>query len=190
MTTDQLSALLANNKPAALAAAAAAVTGLVLYRRKRSAAPAGATAGAGIPGTSPAAAIVSPTAGMPTYDSSSFDAYNALQPEIDQILAQQQHATAGSGTGTTTAPTPVASTLLTPTYNGHYVQLPGGMVNEVESDGSMLWLTPSEHQTAFANSGGNWATSGLVDVLNSAPSGLKTYSVGDNLAALNKAPTS
>lgn len=174
-----LAALYAAHKPAVLAAGAAGVTALVYLRsRKTGAAPAGASPGARVPGTSPAAAVVSPAStGIGGYDSSAFDAYNALQPEIDQILAQQRAATAGSGAGTT-APAPLASSLLQPTYNGQYVRFADGQIDEVESDGSLLWLNQSENTQAFG--GGPWQYGKFDQLVQNHPdSGV--YNTGDNL---------
>lgn len=181
----QLAAFL-QNKPALFGVAAAGAVGLGLWTKKKKAAATSPAGSATIPGTLPAAAVVQPSVSG-GYDSTAFDVYNAFQPEIDALRQESQRQTAGGGV--TTAPTPVASTLLAPTYNGKYVQLPNGMVDEVESDGSLFWLTPSEHQQAFKSSGGNWATSGLVDVLPSnLPDGTVTYSTARNLAAKNPAP--
>jgi len=183
----QLSAYFAAHKTAVLGTAAAAVAGLALIQRKKTAGAAGATtAGATVPGTIPAAAVV-PAGGTigGGYDSSSFDLYNAFQPEIDQILQLQQAQQTGgtAGGGINAAPAPVASTLLSPSYDGNYVRFADGQVDEVEGDGSLLWLNPSEAKKAFG--GGSWA--GKVNQLTvKAPSSV--YNTGKNLLAKNPAP--
>lgn len=99
----QLAAYFAAHRTAILGGGAAAVAGLALLRRKRAATvPAGATAGATVPGTIPAAAVAGPTAG---YDSSNYDVYSALQPELEQ-LRQTIGASAAA------APAPASSPLL------------------------------------------------------------------------------
>lgn len=154
MNTAQLSALFAEHKTAVLGSAAAAVAGLALIQRKKAAG--GSTAvGARVPGTIPAAAVV-PDGGTVGggYDSTSYDLYNALQPEIGQILAAQQaQQTGGAGDGAAAAPTPIASTLFAPTYNGKYVHFSSGQTAEVESDGSLLNLTPQEGAHALGAKG-------------------------------------
>lgn len=163
------------NKPLVLGAAAAGVAGLALWqKKKRTAGAPTVTAGAApvIAGTSPAAAVV--PAG--SYDSSSYDLYNALQPEIDQILAQQRTAGAGA---ITTAPAPGASSLFAPTYSGNYVRFADGQIDEVEGDGSLLWLNPQENAKAASMAGGSsdWVHQLTVN----APTNGAVYNTGTNL---------
>lgn len=185
MNPEQLSALFAQHRPVVLGAGAAAVAGLALWQKKKKATGAGAATaagnvgatGTGVAGSIPAAAVQSQAAG---YDSTSFDVYNALQPELEMLRNQQDQQTGGAGSGIS-APAPVASSLLSPTYNGHYVRFNDGAVDEVENDGSLYWLSPSEHATAFANAGGHWDASGLVDQLQVASPTAGIYSTGSNL---------
>lgn len=163
-----LQALFAEHKTAVLGAAAAAVAGLALLQRKKAAAAGGAgatTVGATVPGTLPAAAVI-PAGGSigGGYDSSSYDLYNALQPEISQILQQQQAQQTGgtTGGGVTAAPAPIASTLFAPTYNGNYVHFTSGETAEVESDGSLYNLTQQEGAHALGKAG--WRGANQLDV--------------------------
>lgn len=178
MNPAQLSAYFAAHKTAVLGGAAAAVAGLALYRKHQAASGTGTTAGATVPGTLPAAAIV----GAQGPDSSGFDLYNAVQPEIDQILQQMQANQTGgtTGGGTTAAPTPIASTLFNPTRSGKYVRFADGQIDEVEKDGSLLWLNPSEARSVFGT--GGWA--GHVNQLTvKAPANV--YTSGKNLVTKN-----
>jgi len=184
----QLPVLFAQHKTAVLGAAAAGVTGLALYQRRKGTAGAGATTGgATVPGTIPAAAVI-PAGGSigGGYDSTSYDLYNALQPEISQILQQQQSQQTGgtAGGGVKAAPAPIASTLLSPTYSGKYVRWADGQIDEVERDGSLLWLNPSESKKAFG--GKTWV--GKVNQLTQkAPA--TVYNTGKNLIAKNTPAT-
>lgn len=170
----QTAALFATHKGAIFAAAAVAAVGLGLYTKKKGATSTTTSAGttSTIPGTIPAAAVVAPTTGG-VYDSSSFDAYNALQPELEQILQTQ-------GSAINTAPTPVASTLFAPTYNGQYVAWANGETDEVESDGSLLHLTPDQYNQAGAVAGGAIPVQHLQQT---SPGSI--YSTGGNLTAKN-----
>lgn len=168
----QLALLFAQHKTAILGATAAGVAGLALVQRKKKAATAtpasataGATVGTTIAGTIPAAAVVpAGSTGSGGYDSSSYDTYNALQPELAQILqAQQALATAGAGSGITAAPAPVSSpilntpapapaaakksiaqTLFAPRGTGNYVKYGDGTLGEVEQDGSIYGIAYGE----------------------------------------------
>jgi hypothetical protein len=125
----QLAAMFAAHKTAIFGAAAAGVVGLALLQKKKSTSAAGSTSS--IPGTLPAAAVVAPGAGG-AFDSTSFDLYNALQPEIESLIQTR-------GPSVTAAPAPIASTLLAPTGNGNLVRY-GTSIDEVESDGSLYHL--------------------------------------------------
>lgn len=94
-------------------------------------------------------------------------------------LLQNLEASLTTAPATPTAQAPLAASLLHPSYNGNYVRFQDGAVDEVESDGSLYWLTASEHQQAFGDGG----YSGHVDQLtvNSPTSGV--YSTGGNLLA-------
>lgn len=146
MDTAQLSALFAAHKTAILGTAAAGVAGLALYQKRKGAGAAGSTAvGAAVPGTLPAAAVEPQSLGA--YDSTSFDLYNALQPELEQIL---QTGTSGGGVA---APPPVASTLFAPSGSGKYVGYGNGLY-EVEPDGSLYHLSPGEWASIIKANGG------------------------------------
>ena len=190
MNPGQLSALFAAHKTAILGGGAAAVAGLALYQRKKGGAGAGAsTVGARVPGTIPAAAVVPAggSVGAGGYDSSSFDTYNALQPEIDQILQRQEAQQTGgtAGGGVTAAPAPVASTLLSPSSSNNYVRFADGQIDQVESDGSLYWLSPTESAKAFGK--GGWK--GKVNQLNVKPP-TNVFSAGKNILARNQSATS
>lgn len=182
MNGQQLAAYFEAHKPLVLGGAAAGVAALaVLQRRKKAAAPAGASAGAAVPGTIPAAAVVPATGSIGgAYDSSSYDTYNAMQPILEQILQTT------SQSGITKLPDPVASNLFAPTASGKYVQL-GSSINEVESDGSMYGLSPTEWDqlSALPNRPANFSFQilGPNDGTSSTP-----YSTKANL--LKKNPTS
>lgn len=144
----QLAALFAQHRTAILGGGVAAVAGLALLRRKKAAStPVGATAGASVPGTIPAAAVVpAGSTGAGGYDSSSFDVYNALQPELEQLRQTV-------GTPAAAAPTPIASTLFAPTMSGRYVSYgtaPGSPIEEIESDGSLYHLNPAEWKQVYS----------------------------------------
>lgn len=84
-------ALFAAHKTAILGTAAAGVVGLALLNKRKAAAGGrSATPGATIPGTIPAAAV---TASGGAYDSTSYDLYNALQPELEQLRQTVGHST-------------------------------------------------------------------------------------------------
>lgn len=138
MNTAQLSTLFEQHKTAVLGSAAAAVAGLALIqRRKATAGAAGSTTvGARVPGTIPAAAIEPQSAGA--YDSTSYDLYNALSGQLEQL------AQTGSSTGAAQAPEPVSSSLFAPTGTGEWVRFADGVTAEVESDGSLFGLTGSQ----------------------------------------------
>jgi hypothetical protein len=88
-------ALFAAHKGAVLGVAAAGVAGLALMKRKSSgSAPAAAAAGAGA--TLPASVAAD---GFMGPDSSAYDVYNALQPELDAL-----RQTVGTGVGSVPAP--------------------------------------------------------------------------------------
>lgn len=169
---EELSALFAQHRTAVLGGGAVLVAGLAYLRRKKGAAPAGASAGATVPsglaGTIPAAAVA-PSGG---YDSTSYDLYNSLQSEISGI-AEQNRQTVGSSAAA--APTPIASTLFQPTYNGNYARTPDGQGVEIESDGSLFHINDKAAQQ-IAGQGGSYAS--LVD-------NLGWYSTTGNLKAVN-----
>lgn len=187
MNAGQLSAWFEQNKTVALGVAAAGVAGLALLQRRKSSggAATGATAGASVPGTSPAAGVV-PTGGSlgGTYDSSTSDLYNALQPQLEQILQTTGHS------GINDAPAPIASSLLAPTYNGNYVWArenatgsgPGAF--EVESDGSLLHLNTDQWGQAAQKAGSDRA----FTMLDSGWNG-NWYDSSQNLSAISQGAT-
>jgi hypothetical protein len=151
----QLAAVFAAHKTAILGAAAAGVAGLALLHRKKGA-TAGTAAGTAA-GTIPAAAVVPSQATGSTYDSSAYDVYSALQSELGPMLQARQ------GSGITTAPAPVASSLFAPTGSGQYVAYKGtgaggNSINEVETDGSLYHLGLPEWQSIIAANGGKEPT--------------------------------
>lgn len=184
MNTAALSAYFAAHKVAILGGGAAAVAALGFYQHKKaSSSTATTTSGATVPGTIPAAAVVSSGAGSATYDSTAFDIYDSLQQQISDVASQQQTGTT-SGTSSAT-PVPIASTLFAPSYNGQYVRFADGQVDEVQSDGSLLWLDGTQSQQAFASKGGSWV--GNVDQLTYNHPTTGVYNTGQNLK--NKATT-
>lgn len=113
-------ALFAAHKTAILGGAAAAVAGLALLSKRKKPTGVATTAGVTVPGTIPAAAIASGTGLGGSYDSSAFDAYNALQPELEQILQ-----TVGSSTPKVPAPAPAS-----PLFKDGFYAMAGGPANE------------------------------------------------------------
>lgn len=166
----QLAAMFAAHKTAIFGAAAAGVVGLALLQKKKSASAAAPASTSSIPGTLPAAAVVAPTAGA-GYDSSSYDLYNALQSELQPLFQNQG--------GSVTAPAPVASSIFAPTGSGQLVRYNNGTIAEVESDGTLLGLTPDQF-TALSSKGQTFTS------LSGAQP--KVYTTAGNLAAKN--PTS
>lgn len=185
MNPEKLKALFAEHRTAILGAAAAGVTGLALLHRKQSGGDTGATSSSPA-GTIPAAAIAAQPTG--SYDSSAYDVYSALQSELGPVLEQlreqgKQSTGGGTGGGVTKAPGPLASGLLAPTYNGKYVRFSDGLIAEMESDGSLFWLNPTESKKAFG--GKSWA--GRVNQLNVKAPSQNIFSTAKNLLA--KQPT-
>jgi hypothetical protein len=160
--------MFAAHKTAILGAAAAGVAGLALLRRKKGATTAAASTSS-IPGTIPAAAIVAPGTGG-VYDSSSYDLYNALQPEIEQLMQTR-------GGSVSTAPTPVASSLFGPSSSNNLVRFSSGAIDQIQSDGSLYNVSPSELQALY-NRGGI-----SVQQLDTAEP--TSYGLGKNLTAAN-----
>jgi len=193
----QLPALFAAHKTAVLGTAAAAVAGLALYQRHKAA---GGSTGVGgtVAGALPAAAVAgsTPATGGGVYDSTSFDLYNALQPEIDAILQlEQNQQTGGAGPAkpptkqptkppakqpapASHAPAPIASTLFAPTMSGKYVRYNSGLIAEVEKDGSQLNLTQPEWQGVVKRLGSKLS----YDRIAGTGGGKGTYDVAHNLA--------
>lgn len=150
----QLAAAFAAHKTAIFGAAAAGAVGLGLWTKKKKSAAA-ATTSAGSPtsiaGTIPAAAVVSPSSSG-AYDSSAFDAYNALQPELEQILQQQNLATSSSSGGISSAVgTPIASTLFAPSDSENLVRYGDGTLWQIQSDGSAYNVTTDEANHLVSN---------------------------------------
>lgn len=144
MNTAQLSAYFNAHRTAILGTGAAAVAGAALYQRKKTAGAAagGTTAGASVPGTIPAAAVV-PASGSGTYDTGDYGAYQSLQDEINKLADAQQTSAAGSGI--TSAPAPISTTLFAPSGTASsYIRYGNGTVAEVESDGSVFGIAPGQ----------------------------------------------
>lgn len=172
MNLGQLSGWLQANKTEAVMVGGAAVAGLALYSRKKKGAAAPAAAAGAVPGTIPAAAVVPAGAA----DSSSFDAYNALQDEIGTLARQNEAArqtgAGGSGVGSAVK-APLASSLFAPNMTGQYVGYKGtgaggNSINEVESDGSLYHLSMPEWLSIIQANGGKTPTT--VDFTGTAPS--------------------
>ena len=180
MNADQLQAYVAGHKPVVLGAAAAAVTGLALLQRRKKAGAAAPSSPAARPtssqpaGTIPAAAVVPSQSYGSTYDSSAYDVYNALSGQLEQLRQT-------SGTGTTAAPTPVASTLFAPSGSGRFVRYADGGVFEVESDGSLFGLTPNQNEQATRAAGPGLSWEQLQGTMP------MKYSTAANLATKNPA---
>lgn len=94
-------ALFAAHKTAVLGAAAAGVAGLALLKRKSAST---ATAGAATPGTAAGGSV--PADGFMGPDSSAYDVYNALMPELDAL-----RQTVGQPVGPVPAPSPASPIL-------------------------------------------------------------------------------
>lgn len=142
----QLAAMFAAHKTAIFGAAAAGVVGLALLQKKKAAGTKAGAATSSIPGTLPAAVVAgsTPATGGGTYDSSSYDLYNALQPEIEQLLQTQGGSvTTAPAPGSSPLLSPIASTLTSPTGSGQLVRY-GTAIDEVESDGSLYHLSLPE----------------------------------------------
>lgn len=178
MNAAQLGAWFRANKTEALLVGGAGVAGLALYTRKKNtaAAAAGVTAGASAPGTIPAAAVVSGS-GVPTYDSSSYDLYNALQDEIGTLAHQNEGAAQTGATGSSVSAAvkgPIASTLLAPTGSGQLARYGTG-IYEVEADGSLYGENLHEWQATGS-------PTNYVQLGSTLPSGLTAYTGAGNLA--------
>lgn len=171
MNPAQLSAYFAAHKTAILGGAAAAVAGLALYRKHAAAAGTPTTGGVTLAGTTPAAAIV----GAQGPDSSSYDLYNAMQPELEQLLQT------GASSGGVTAPPPVASGLFAPSGSGKLVSYSNGLY-EMESDGSLYHLAPSEWAKIVADNGGKKPAASAL----SGPAPGSSYSGQGNLSSFIK----
>lgn len=144
MNPAQLSAFFAAHKVAILGGGAAAIAALGLHQRKKNAA-ASTTAGATIPGTIPAAAVVGGTgSSAATYDSTAFDIYDSLEQQISDVASRQQ--TSSPTTASSATPGPIASTLFAPTGQGPLVHFGNGTIAEVESDGSLYGESLAEWQ--------------------------------------------
>lgn len=181
MNLGQLQAYVEQHKPAVLGVAAAGVTGLALLQRRKRSGGAGATGTTKQPaGTIPAAAVVPSQQTGSTYDSSAFDVYNAMSGQLAKLSEQVQQTSDGSGSGITSAPAPVASTLLAPTYSGNYFGMGSG-IGEIESDGSLFVFTQPQWQNALKQNPS--AGSQLTDFGSKNVPGLKFFSTVDNVKA-------
>lgn len=185
MNVAELQAYVAKNKPVVLGAAAVGVVGLALLKRK-GAAPAGGQTGSAssrpAPGTIPAAAVVPSQQTASTYDSSAYDVYNALSGQLGQLSEQMQQTRGGS---ISSAPAPIASTLLEPTYSGNYFGMGSG-IGEIESDGSLFVFTQPQWQKALTQNPN--AGSQLTDFGSKNVPGLKFWSTYDNVKAKSSTP--
>jgi hypothetical protein len=145
-----LQAFFATHKTAVLGAGAAGVAGLALYQRKKGT----ATDGAGIAGSSPAAAVVqgsTAATGGGSYDSSAYDVYSAMQPQMEQLAQALADQTGGGAGSVSSAPKPSASST-TPskpapakTYSTGYYRTAGtNMTYYQDSKGNLDWLSAAE----------------------------------------------
>jgi hypothetical protein len=137
MNPEQLRALFAQHKTAALGVAGAGVVGLALLQRKKR-----TTGGspASPAGTIPAAAVVPSSSVQGAFpDTSAVEVYNSLSEQLQKVLSQQDAQTSNSNGGLT-APAPIASTLFAPTYSGAYATTSTGQPVEIETDGSLFHL--------------------------------------------------
>jgi hypothetical protein len=145
MSAAQLSAWFAAHRTVVLGAGAAGVAGLALLRRNRG----GAEAPGTVAGTLPAAAVVqgsTAATGGGSYDSSAFDVYNALQPQLEALMQT------GAAGGVKAAPKPVASTIFAPSNSGRVLTYSDGRSYELEKDGSLFGLTSQQlHQLEQTN---------------------------------------
>lgn len=102
--------------------------------------------------------------------------------KVIEALGAAPTGTLGTPTpaGATSTPAPsklVAAGLFAPTFNGNYVRdQHTGLIAEVESDGSLLGLTPTEWASAAAKNGGK------IDTVNHIGN---AYSVAGNLQTVN-----
>lgn len=166
--------LFATHKVAILGGGAAIIAALGLYQRKKNAAASTTTttAGATIPGTIPAAAVVGGTgSSTATYDSTAFDIYDALQQQISDLASQQQTSSPSSGASAT--PGPIASSLFAPTGQGPLVRYGTG-IYEVEADNSLYKESLPEWQAAGA-------PSNYVQLGTALPAGVTAYTGAGNL---------
>lgn len=139
-----LQAFFAAHKTAVLGAGAAGVAGLALYQRKKGT----ATDGAGIAGSSPAAAVVqgsTAATGGGTYDSSAYDVYSAMQPQMEQLAQALADQTGGGAGSVSSAPKPSASST-TPSKpkTGYYRAAGTNLTYYQDSAGNLDWLSKAE----------------------------------------------
>lgn len=127
-------ALFAAHRTAILGGAAAAVAGVALLNKRKNAGS--ATAGATVPGTIPASAVV-PDGGSigGAYDSTSYDLYNALQPELEQLRQTQ-----GQPVGPVPAPQHTS-----PLYKDGYFRVAGSNATyHQDTHGNLDWISKAE----------------------------------------------
>ena len=181
----QFAAFFNAHKVQILGGGAAAVAALGYYQRKKNAGSSttSTTAGATIPGTIPAAAVVDSSGSTTaTYDSTAFDIYDALQSQITDLASQQQTSSPATSpasspaSGAAATPPPIASTLYAPADSGRLASYANGLY-EVESDGSLYHLSPSEWQGLIKSNGGK--KPGATAIAGNAPT---SYGGSGNLA--------
>lgn len=178
MNPQQASAFFAAHKVEILGGGAAVVALLGYRQRKKSSST---TAGATIPGTIPAAAVVGGTGtSAATYDSTAFDTYDALQQQISDLASRQQTSSPTTASGAT--PAPIASTLFAPAGSGNYLRNSYGNLVEVESDGSLYGLTGSQLRDLQSSGGLTGATITDVGDWTNTPG---FYTQQGNLQAVN-----
>jgi hypothetical protein len=165
--TPQLGVLFAQHKTAILGASAAGVAGLaLLQKRKKAATGSGTTA---VPGTIPAAAVVSSGVQGAYPDTSGTSGYDQLEGQLERLQASQA----------VPVPTPVSSTLFAPSSSGSLVRFNTGAIDQIQGDGSLYNLTPGELQNLYSRGG--------VTVQNlDTPEPTNSYGLAKNLATANK----
>lgn len=151
--------------------AAASVLGILLtymlYRRSKATASGATGTGGGIGSGSTAASQ------QATDDQQTQSALGALTNSVGALVA-----TLTPSTDTVTAPTPIASTLTAPSASKNFIQTSGNRVEQVQSDGSLLWLNPTEWAN-LVKAGAKISDKGV------AVGGSTQYTVGQNLATIN-----
>jgi hypothetical protein len=144
MNPQKFEAFFAQHKAAVLGVAAAGVAGLALIQRKKNA----GSGGGSIEGTIPAAAVVqgsTPGTGGGSYDSTAYDVYSAIQPQLEALMQTQ-------GKGVAAAPKPIASSIFAPSNTGKVLSYGDGRAYELEKDGSLFGLTTQQlHQLQATN---------------------------------------
>ena len=171
---DLTSKIEANKKPLAIAGAVA-VGGLALMQRQKAGGDVGTTS-ATTPsaGATPAAigGLATPN-GQVVYSSEASDVYNAIQPQLSTIGTAMNQLLSDKATANSDDSIPIAARLNAPSGTGQFVGWKGnGYVTEVQSDGSLYHLTPSEWAAATASGAKLVQMQGNSGVSDSGPENL------------------